>query len=78
MLFCLNHTATEKREKGARRLLGIAGQRKKGTEKELKMSPCCSSQISVTQEDMDCFASGKDTTIHDLWRKDPLSGCSDP
>lgn len=78
MLFCLNHIATEKRDKDAGSSLGIAGQCKKGTENELKMSPCCSSQISVTQEDVNCLASGKDTMIHDLWRKNPLSGYSDP
>lgn len=51
---------------------------KKGTEKGLKMPPCCSSQISITLENVSWLTGGKGIKVYYLWKKKPLSGYRDP
>lgn len=65
-------------DKTVRSFLGIVGQCKELTEKGLKLSPCCSSQISMTLEVVSCLSGGKDIKVYYLQRKKPLSGYTEP
>lgn len=65
-------------DKTVRSFLATVGQCKEGIEKGMKLSPCCSSQISMILEVVSCFSDGKDIKVYYLQRKKPLSGHTEP